>query len=90
MVKTFVHKLKKEFLHNGSRGESSLSSPRSHHLPGAYSICNEAIDRRSQKCNKLRSSLVAISKGRSPSTQKLFYGEKVVRKLKLKNIQQNK
>jgi hypothetical protein len=68
-AKIGVHKLKEELLQSGSRGESNISSPHSHHLSGAYSICNEAIHGRSKKCDKLRSPIVAKGKGRRRSTQ---------------------
>jgi hypothetical protein len=89
-MKMNVHKLKEELLHNGLRGESRLSSAPSLHLPGAYSIGSEAIDGSFNKCNKLRSPLVAKSKGRLPSTRKQSVVERVVRKLKLMKIQQKK
>jgi hypothetical protein len=69
-MKTCVHKLKEKLLHNGLRGESRLSSAHSLHLPGAYSIGNEAIDESFKKCNKFRSPLVAKTKGKLPSTCK--------------------
>jgi hypothetical protein len=89
-VKACVRKLKEELLCNDLRSESSLSSAPSLHIPGAYSICNEAADGRYQKCNKLRSPLVAKSKGKPSSTRKQSIVEKVVRKLKLTKVQQKK
>jgi hypothetical protein len=50
-MKASVCKLKEELLCNGLRSESSLSSAPSIHIPGAYLICNEAINGRYQKCN---------------------------------------
>jgi hypothetical protein len=68
MIKTCVCKLKEGLLHNRQRNKISLSSAPSLHLLDAYSICDEAINGRSHKCNKLRSPLVAKSKGKKPST----------------------
>jgi hypothetical protein len=53
-AKIGVRKLLEELLQSRSRGESNISSVPSHHLPGAYSICNEAIHGRSKKCDKFR------------------------------------
>jgi len=89
-AKIGVRKLNEELLQSRSRGESNISSLSSHYLPGAYSICNEAIHGRSTKCDKLQSPLVAKSKGRRRSTQMQSVMEKVVKKLKFKKIQQKK
>ena len=85
-MKACVRNLKEELLCNGLRSGSSLSSAHSLHIPGAYSICNEAIDGRYHKCNKLQSPLVAKSKGKPLSTQKQSIVEKIVRKLKLTKV----
>ncbi|XP_059441958.1 protein FAR1-RELATED SEQUENCE 1-like [Corylus avellana] len=45
-MKACIRKLKEELLCNGLRSESCLSSAPSLHIPGAYSICTEATDRR--------------------------------------------
>ena len=89
-MKACVRKLKEELLYNGLKSESNLSSAPPLHILGAYSICNEATDRRYQKCNKLRSPLVAKSKGKPSSTQKQSIVEKVDRKLRLTKVQEKK
>jgi hypothetical protein len=89
-AKISVRKLKGELLQSESMGESNISSPPSHHLPSAYSICNEAIRGRPKKCDKLRSPLVAKSKRRRRSTRIQSIVKKVVKKLKFKKIQQKK
>jgi hypothetical protein len=69
LVKNCLNQLKVQLLHKVTSGKSSK------HIPGTYAISNKAIVGKSQECSKLRSPVVAKSKGRLPSTRIQSTGE---------------